>query len=69
MWIFKPKDDLIYIANTPKTKVVGDTSNSFFRKKGELDDEDYENSGVPKVSTAISESSLKIKGNIGIPVT
>ena len=36
-------------------------------KKGELDAEDYftlENSGVPKVLTAISESSLEIKGNI-----
>ena len=34
-------------------------------KKGELDAEDYftlENSGEPKVLTAISESSLEIKG-------
>ena len=41
-------------------------------KKGELDAEDYftlenfENFGVPKVLTAISESSLEIKGNITI---
>ena len=36
-------------------------------KKGEFDAENYfylENSGVPKVLTAISESSLEIKGNI-----
>ena len=36
-------------------------------KKGELDAKDYftlENSGVPKVITAISESGLEIKGNI-----
>ena len=34
-------------------------------KKGEIDAEDYftlENSGEPKVLTAISESSLEIKG-------
>ena len=38
-------------------------------KKGELDCEDYftlEKSGVPKVLTAISESSLEIKGKITI---
>ena len=36
-------------------------------KKGKPDAEDYftlENSGVPKVLTAISESGLEIKGNI-----
>ena len=36
-------------------------------KKGELDAEGYftlENSGVPKVLTAISENELEIKGNI-----
>ena len=41
-------------------------------KKGELDAKDYftlENSGVPKVLTAISESGLKIKGNITLRLT
>ena len=36
-------------------------------KKGKPDSKGYftlENSGVPKVITAISESSMKIKGNI-----
>ena len=81
MWIFKPKDDdLIYIENTSKAKVLGATSDGKviledfeegkahqLWKKGELDAEDYftlENSEVPKVLTAISESSLEIKGNI-----
>ena len=80
-WIFKTKDDdLIYIENTSKTKVLGATRDGKviqeflvegkadqLWKKGELDAEDYftlENSGVPKVLTAISESSLEIKGNI-----
>ena len=83
MWIFKPKDDdLIYIENTSKAKVLGATSDGKviledfeegkahqLWKKGELDAEDYfilENSGVPKVLTAISESSLEIKGNINM---
>ena len=81
MWIFKTKDDdLIYIENTSKTKVLGATSDGKviqevfvdgkadqLWKKGKPDAEGYftlENSGVPKVITAISESSLKIKGNI-----
>jgi hypothetical protein len=73
-------DDLIYIESTSKAKVLGATSDGKviledfeegkahqLWKKGELDPEDYftlENSGVPKVLTAISESSLEIKGNI-----
>ena len=73
-------DSLICIENTSKTKVLGATSDGKviledfeegkahqLWKKGELDAEDYftlENSGVPKVLTAISESSLEIKGNI-----
>ena len=73
-------DGLICIENTSKTKVLGATSDGKviledFEEgkahqlwtKGELDAEDYftlENSGVPKVLTAISESSLEIKGNI-----
>ena len=78
-WIFKTKDnDLIYIENTSKTKVLGATSGGKVSledfkagkaqqlwKKGELDAEDYytlESSGVPKVLTAISESGLVIKG-------
>jgi hypothetical protein len=69
-----------YFKNTSKTKVLGATSDGKvilqnfeegkahqLWKKGELDAEDYftlENSGVPKVLTAISESRLEIKGNI-----
>ena len=81
LWIFKTKDDdLIYVENTSKTKVLGATSDGKviledfeegkahqLWKKGELDAENYftlENSGVPKVLNAISESSLEIKGNI-----
>ena len=82
MWIFNTTkgNDLIYINNTSKAKVLGATSDGKviledfeegkahqLWKKGELDAEDYftlKNSGVPKVLTAISESSLEIKGNI-----
>ena len=82
MWIFNTtKDnDLIYINNTSKAKVLGATSDGKviledfeignahqLWKKGELDAEDYftlENSGVPKFLTAINESSLEIKGNV-----
>ena len=72
--------DLILIENTSKTKVLGATSDGKviledfeegkahqLWKKGELDAQDYftlENSGVPKVLAAISESSMEIKGNI-----
>ena len=83
MWIFKPKDDdLIYIENTSKAKVLGATSDGKviledfeegkahqLWKKGEVDTEDYftlENSGVPKGLTATSESSMEIKGNMNI---
>ena len=83
LWNFKTKDDdLIYIENTSKTKVLGATSNgkviqefsvegkaNQLWKKGEPDAEDYftlENSGEPKVLTAISESSLEIKGKVHI---
>ena len=75
-------DGLIYIENTSKTKILGATSDGKVIledfeegkskqvwKKGELDAEDYytlENSGVPKVLTAISESGLEIKGNISL---
>ena len=79
MWIFKPKDDdLIYIENTSKAKVLGATSDGKviqeclvegkadqLWKKGESDAEGYftlQNSREPKVLTAISESSLEIKG-------
>jgi hypothetical protein len=81
LWTFKTKDDdLIYIENTSKTKVLGVTSDGKviledfeegkahqLWKKGKLDSEYYftlENSGVPKVLAAISESSMEIKGNI-----
>ena len=79
LWIFKPKDDdLIYIENTSKAKVLGATSDGNviqeflvegkaeqLWKKGEPDAKGYftlQNSGEPKVLTAISESSLEIKG-------
>ena len=78
-WIFKTKgDDMIYIENTSKAKVLGATSDGKviqeflvegkadqLWKKGEPDAEGYftlQNSGEPKVLTAISESSLEIKG-------
>ena len=81
MWIFKNKDDdLIYIENASKTKVLRATRDGkviqevFVEgkaeqlwKKGKPDANGYftlENSGVPKVLTATSESSLEIKGNI-----
>ena len=79
-WIFKTFSNLIYIENTSTTKVLGAKSDGkviqevFVEgkadqlwKKGKPDAKGYftlENSGVPKVITAISESSLKIKGNI-----
>ena len=78
LWIFKPKDYMIYIENTSKAKVLGATSDGKvipevkvegnaeqLWKKGEPDTEGYftlQNSGEPKVLTAISESSLEIKG-------
>ena len=71
---------MIYIESTSKTEVLGATSDGKviledieegkahqLWRKGELDAEDYftlENSEVPKVLTAIFESSLEIKGNI-----
>ena len=80
-WIFQTKeDDLMYIENTSKTRVLGVTSDGkiiqevFVEgkadqlwKKGNPDAEGYftlENSGVPKIITAISENGLEIKGNI-----
>ena len=78
-------NDSIYIENTSKTKILGATSDGKVIledfeegksqqvwKKGELDAEDYftlENSGVPKVITAISESGLEIKGNSDMDIT
>ena len=78
-------DAFIYIENTSKTKVLGATSDGEviledfeegkahqLWKKGELDAEDYftlENSGEPKVLTAISESSLEIKGMYEMNIT
>ena len=73
-------DELIYIENTSETKVLGATSDGKviqevfvdgkagqLWKKGKPDAEGYftlENSGVPKVITAITENGLEIKGNI-----
>ena len=71
-------DNWFYIKYNSTTKVLEATSDGNVTledfeegkahqlwKKGELDAEDYftlENSGEPKVLTAISESSLEIKG-------
>ena len=78
-WVFKPKDDdLIYIENTSKTKVletfVDEVILADFQedkaeqlwKKGTPDAEGFftlENSEMPKFITAISESGLEIQGN------
>ena len=80
LWIFKIKrDDMIYIENTSKAKVLEATSDGKviqellvegkadqLWKKGEPNAEGYftlRHSGKPwKVLTAISESSLEIKG-------
>ena len=80
VWNFKTKDDLIYIENISKAKVLGTTRGGkvieevFVEgkadqlwKKGKSDAEGYftlENSDVSKVLTAVSESDLEIKGNI-----
>ena len=69
---------MIYIENTSKANVLGATNDGKviqeviiegkadqLWKKGKLDVGGYftlENSGVPNVLTAISESSLEIKG-------
>ena len=84
-WTFITKDDnLIYIKNTSKTKVLAATRRFLnddnvsleagvagkaeqLWRKGKPDAEGYftlENSAVPKVLTAISESFLEIKGKI-----
>ena len=74
----RPLNGLLYIENTSKRKVLVSTSDSKvieevkvegkaeqLWKKGEPDTEGYftlQNSGEPKVLTAISESSLEIIG-------
>ena len=79
-WIFTPKGNEWIIENNSETKVLEATSDSkvIFKdfdegkaeqlwKKGELDAEGYftlENSGVPKVLTAMPENELEIKGKI-----
>ena len=79
-WVFKNKTDLIYIENIITKKVLGSTNDGKVSredyeegkaqqlwKKGEPNAKGYftlENSGVPKVITAIPESGLEIKGNI-----
>ena len=80
-WVFNiGDDDLIYIENTSKTKVLEATSDGKVIEeafvegkadqlwmKGEPDADGYftlKNSGVPKFLTAISESDLEIQGNI-----
>ena len=79
-WNFQTKDDLIYIENVSKQRVLGTTSDSKviledieegkieqLWKKGEPNAEGYftlENYKVPMVLTAISSRILEIKGNI-----
>ena len=79
-WVFKNKTDLICIENIITKKVLGSTNYSKVSqedyekgkaqqlwKKGKANGKGYftlENSGMPKVITAISESGLEIKGNI-----
>ena len=81
-WNLKAKDEFIYIENTSNTTVLGTTSDGKviledveenkaeqLWKKGEPNSEGYftlENSKVPKVLTAISSSSLEIKGIYGV---
>ena len=80
VWNFKTKDDLIYIENISKAKVLGTTNNSKvilealkegkagqLWKKGNPNANGYftfENSEVPKVLTASFLGDLEIKGNI-----
>ena len=77
-WNPKRKGDLIYIENISKARILGANHDGQvilediaegkaeqLWKKGEPDAEGYitlQNSGEPKVLTAISESSLEIKG-------
>ena len=77
-WIFTAKGNEYIIENNSKSKVLGATSDGKviqeilvegkpeqLWKKGVLDAEGYftlQNSGEPKVLTAIDESSLEIKG-------
>ena len=79
-WKFKTNDDLIYIENISKKKVLGTKSDGKviledFKKdqaeqlwkKGEPDAEGYytlENSNMGKFMTAISEGGLEITGNM-----
>ena len=79
MWNFTTKEDLIWIENIDNKTIWGTTNDSKvilenfedkaqqLWKKGESNAEGYftlENSGVPKVITAISQSGLEITGNI-----
>ena len=79
-WNFKTKDDLIYIENSLKTKVLEITNDGKVLlkdleegkaeqlwKKGEPNAEGYftlENLSKPKVLTAYSSSGLEIQGKI-----
>jgi hypothetical protein len=81
-WVFQNKNDLIYIENILTKKVLGSTNGGkvslkVYRegkadqlwKKGEPDAEGYfalQNFGESKVLTAISKSSLEIKGKISV---
>ena len=77
-WNFMTKDDLIYIENISKSKVLGITHDGrvieedFVEdkpgqlwKRGKSNADGYfslENSDTPKVITAISPSRLEVKG-------
>ena len=80
-WEFKDKDDWIYIENISKTKVLGPTNDGkvILEVKDEDKNEQLCEKGVPnnegyftlqnkrgKFMTAISPSSLGIKGNSGM---
>ena len=77
MWTFTTKNDLIYINNISKAKVLGATNDGevvledfeedkkeLLWKKGEPNDEGYftlENTEVSKVMTATSSTSLELE--------
>ena len=84
-WSFKTKDDLVYVKNISKRKVLGITEDGQvildvleenkseqLWKKGQPNAKDFftlENCKVPKVLTASSSSSLEIIGNISLRCT
>ena len=79
-WVFKTKNNLIYIENILTKKVLGSTNDGKVRqedyeegktqqlwKKGEPNAEGYftlENCNRTEIMTAVSSSILQIKGNL-----